>query len=92
MAPTHDECELSSEEEEILPDIYSSSEENLEGELDALGYTCEPEYSKEELIRLGIIDVINESQETDEEEEMKWTSWTQVDLRTYTGVLAHIVV
>ena len=38
MAATHDECELSSEEEEILPDIYSSSEENLEGELDALCY------------------------------------------------------
>ena len=57
MAAVNVRLESSSEEE--IDCCYSSSNEIFEGEEGAYGYTCEPEYSKDELIKLGI-DVLEE--------------------------------
>ena len=57
MAAVNERLESSSEEE--IDCCYSSSNESFEGEEGACGYTCEPEYSKDELIKLGI-DVLEE--------------------------------
>ena len=57
MAAVNERLESSSEEE--IDSCYFSSNESFEGEEGASEYTCEPEYSKDELIKLGI-DVLEE--------------------------------
>ena len=67
----------------------SSEEEELEYE--GKGYTCEPEYSKDELIKLGI-DVLEEKSDVRDDSHDIVMNLIQVDVKIYIGVHALTVV
>ena len=70
MAAVNERLESSSEEE--IDCCYSSSNESFEGEEGACGYTREPEYSKAELIKLGIkvIEDDDDSEDTSGDDDL----------------------